>query len=438
MDLEKRFEVEKNGHLCLYEVDLIDLCEKYGTPLFVFDENCLRRNFQTFRQAFSKHYPEVIVCYSIKTNYNLSLCSIICEEGAFAEVSSGLDLYVARRSGFKAERIVFDGLYKPEATLREALKDESLLVNVESFSELELLNRICGEIGRKQSVGIRVNFHERSGSLFNPDSLYGNPALRFGFTPESAYLAFKRAKQLENLEISGIMTHPFQVGITKLLPFAKKIHKELGIQFRYVNFGGGFRTTEKIGFLDLARDSLKQKLGFKSKLDKKKRNLNLEGIGKAIDALKQHLEDLGRPAIIFEPGYYIVSDAGILLLRVTQAKEAGGTNWVIVDGGTNLVPDYWERREIRVANRATACPDQLANVTGPLLYPHDFIALKRYLPKVKDGDLLAIFNCGAYTLSQSNQFLYPRPSAVMVDIKGEVKEIRKKESYDDAVSMDIC
>ncbi|MFX1363269.1 MAG: hypothetical protein ACFE7A_07450, partial [Promethearchaeota archaeon] len=148
------------------------------------------------------------------------------------------------------------------------------------------------------------------------------------------------------------------------------------------------------------------------------------------------LEDLSRPTIVLEPGHYIVSDAGVLLLRVIDVKEAAGSTWVIVDGGTNLLPDYWERREIRVANEANAPLDRLSNVTGPLLYPHDFVAIKKNLPTVKRGDILAVFDAGAYTLSQSHQFLYPRPPAVIIDVEGQVTEIRKKEGYKDVMRMD--
>jgi diaminopimelate decarboxylase len=433
--LEEGFKIAENDHLLLNGVDLVDLCNSYGTPLFVFNEKRLRQNYRRFYQAFKKHYPKTIVCYSIKTNNNLAICKIMEKEGAYAEVGSGLDLYIAKKAGFPPERIIFDGLYKPETVLREALDYGVLLINVESFSELELLNKLAGEFGRKQVIGIRLSTFPHK--LLNTERLYCNPLSRFGFSFEDAYIAFRQASELENLEVKGIMIHPYW-GIHSLLPFVKKIQKELDLKLEYINFGGGFqKRTRKIGLLDLAKDYLRQKLGLKSKLDAPPPKIReIEEISRLVaDEVKQTLEN-EEATLVFEPGRYLVHDAGLLLLRVGVVKKAGGFKWVIVDGGTNLNSDWLERREIRVINRASAPDTEIVNVVGPLLFARDFVTLKQRLPEIHEGDMLGVFNSGAYTLSNSTQFLYPRPCAVLIREDGKITKIRDRETYDDVIRMD--
>lgn len=416
---------------------MTDLCAEHDTPLFIFDEVRLRENYRRFSQAFKNHYSKTIVCYSIKTNYNLALCRIMREEGAYAEVASGLDLYVARKAGFPAERIILDGLYKPERVLQEAVEAGCLLINVESFSELKMLNRIAGELSVKQNIGVRVNPFRPS--AFGYEAILCNPSSRFGFSLEDAYGAFERASELEHLKVNGIMMHPYNEAIGVLLPFMRGIRDELGIEIEYLNLGGGFDpgTTGYISTQNLAKDFLRQKLGLGSKLIGKKDETEIEKVASSLtNSLRRALGNMAEPTIILEPGRYVVSDAGLLLLKVDHIKEAGGYKWIVVDGGTNLVPHYKEQREIQVANRGNASPKETVNIVGPILFPIDFVAIKSRLPEIRDGDTLAVFDCGAYTLSKSTQFLYPRPSAIMIDSEGKIVKIRERETFEDVTRMD--
>lgn len=439
MDPKDGFGVTKDDHLSIYGTDMVDLCRRYGTPLFVFDERRLRQNYQRFRNAFEKHYPNTIVCYSIKTNNNLAICNIMREEGAYAEVGSGLDLHVAIKAGFPPEHIIYDGLFKPEDVLREAVKHKVSMINVESFSELKLLNKIAGELGngRKQSVGIRVSTftHRR----FDPEQIYCNPQSRFGFSMEDALEAFKQAKKMENLEVKGIMTHPYW-GIFQFLPLVKRIQEELKFTLQFINFGGGFEKpgTKKMTIMDLARDYLRQKLGLASNLDSpsKKKIREVEESGRLTVAEVRKTLGNTEATLVFEPGRYLIHDAGYLLLRVGVIKKAGGFKWVVVDGGCNLNSDWLERRRIKLVNHVSKEPEELVNIVGPLLFARDFVAVKQRLPKIERGDILAISNSGAYTLSNSTQFLSPRPSAVLVRQDGAAVEIREKETYDDVIRMD--
>jgi len=434
--MEHPLETAKEDHLYLNGADLVELSIKYGTPLFVFDEKRLRENYRRFRDAFSRNYPKTIVCYSVKTNYNLLLCKRMQEEGAYAEVASGLDLHVARKAGFTPDHLVFDGLFKPETALREAIANGVLLINAESFTELANINKIAGMMGKKQKVGIRVN-NIRTKRL-SSEAIYCNPLTRFGFSPEEAYKAFKTAEKFENLDIKGIMTHPYW-GIHQFLPFVKRIQDELGIQMEYINFGGGFeKSSTKIGLPDLIKDMARQTIGLETRLDagKKKEPRAIEKTGELVAAEVRETLGNDEATLIFEPGRYIIHDAGLLLLRVGVIKEAGGFKWLVVDGGTNLNSDWLERKKIIVANKASAPAAETVNVVGPLLFARDFVTIKKTLPKVEEGDTLAVFNSGAYTLSNSTQFLNPRPCAVLVDENGKATVARRRETYDYVLAMD--
>jgi diaminopimelate decarboxylase len=142
---------------------------------------------------------------------------------------------------------------------------------------------------------------------------------------------------------------------------------------------------------------------------------------------------------MIEPGRFVTASCGTLLVRVDHLKEAGGYKWAIVDGGTNIIPNSLGAKELRkviVANKASSGPEETVNVVGPLLYEGDFMAFQVSLPKLSEGDVLSFFGCGAYTLSMSSQFLYPRPAAVLLNSKGKVSLIREKETFEDVLHKD--
>lgn len=426
-------------------IDLVELTKEYGTPLFIFDETRLRENYQNFFHAFKQNYPAVIVCYSIKTNYNPTICRIFQQEGSYAEVGSGLDLYVARKAGFTPERIIYDGVYKSDEELHEALKEGVLNVNVESFSELKRLDKIAEKIDLKQAVGIRINLYNIPknpiSKFFNYESLFCYSTMRFGFSPEEAYLVCREALKMKNLQFVGLMTHPYHGAIKPMLTFAERIMDDFGIKVRYINLGGGFSvpTVHSVTPFDLVKNSFKERLGIRTSLDKKEKVQGIAEIAKSItatiklEASKDLLSDL---TLVLEPGRYLVGSAGLLLLRVVDVKTVGGYKWIITDGGTNIFTGYSERREILVANRASSTSDEVVNVMGRLLHAHDFITIKQRLPRLQEGDIIAVLDVGAYCMSRSNQFLYPRPYVILISQDGRPLVIRRGEAYKDVLHMD--
>ncbi|MGB9671527.1 MAG: diaminopimelate decarboxylase family protein, partial [Candidatus Norongarragalinales archaeon] len=290
MTVKEHLGINEFNHLTLHGVDLVSLCEKYGTPLFVFDEACLIGNFERFKRAFESVYPKVIVCYSVKTNNNLALCKILCEKGAFAEVSSELDLHIALKAGFTGDRIIYDGPFKPMQTLKRALEEGVLLVNVESFAEMDRLNKVAGEAGVRQAVGIRVNSFRDPGlskyfSLLRLiEAAYCNLDSRFGFSMDEVYAAFEKALKLENLGVEGIMTHPYRGAIKVLLPLIHELYENLGVEIKYLNIGGGFNPGDIrfAGGKEFILDFMRRKIGLKSKLAEREKVLDIESVAKSV------------------------------------------------------------------------------------------------------------------------------------------------------------
>lgn len=446
MTIGKYIRTNESEHLTLRGVDLVSLCERYGTPLFVFDEVSLVENFERFRQVFERVYPNVIVCYSVKTNNNLTVCKILREKGAYAEVSSLLDLHVALRAGFTGKRIIYDGPFKPVEALQEAIRNEVLLINCESLEEIKRLNAVAEDLGVKQAIGLRINPFRRPRFLrdLHPKTLIEEagfcfPRCRFGFSIEEAHVAFEYVKKMRNLRLECLMTHPYHQAVDVLTSLLKKAYKNFGFNIKYLNIGGGFDPGiyNSTGDLLLVLDYVKGKFGLKSSLDNKRGTTSIDDAARVIaDDIRRNLDGIYEPTLIAEPGRYIAESSGLLLLKVDHVKVAGGCKWVVVDGGTNIVPSFYQRRKLMVANNVLTAEKELVNVVGPLLYPKDFIAIKTMLPKVQSGDIIAVLDCGAYTLSSSTQFLYPRPAAVLVDQNGKAHLIREKETFDDVVGKD--
>lgn len=445
MTLIGHLAVGENNHLTLHGVDLVDLHDRYGTPLFVFDEVCLIENYERFRRAFEDIYPKIMVCYSIKTNYNLAICRILRRKGAYAEVSSELDLYIALKAGFLGEKIIYDGPYKPKEALRKALDENVLLVNVESFSEMERLNRIANEMGQEQAIGLRVNPFQPPGFFksLHPNNLieagYCFPSCRFGFQLEEVQKAFKNLSTMKNLRLESLMVHPYTKAVKVLLPLLIEAKEKFGFEIKYLNIGGGFDpgTMGSTSTDLLMLDYIKRKIGLKSSLDKKRNINSIETIaGTIAESVRQNLGDLAEPTIITEPGRFLSGPSGMLLLNVDHITMSGGYKWITVNGGTNIVPDIFKRRTILIANRASASEKEEVNIVGPLLYPKDFISVKTLLPQVEENDILAVLDCGAYTLSSSSQFLYPRPAALLVHEQGKVEVIRERETFEDVLIKD--
>ncbi|MDI6884202.1 MAG: diaminopimelate decarboxylase [Hadesarchaea archaeon] len=427
--LKRHFKTNIRGHLTVGGTDTVELANKFGTPLYVVDEQRVRENYRRFYKAFASRWPSVLVCYALKANSNLAVVKILQGEGAGADVSSEYELRIALEAGIPGNKMVFNGNHKTPRELELAVTND-VLVNVDSFQELEAVGKVASRLGKRARIGFRVNPDVRAPT--HPYIATGLRESKFGFDVASgqAFDAYKLAARMEDVDVVGIHAHigsqildaaPFEEEAEKLMALVAEIKEGLDIYLSFVDFGGG--------------------IGIPYKPDD--RELQPEQVAERVVGVVERVVDekgLGKPTLAFEPGRYIVGDAGVLLARVGYIKERPGIpTWVAVDAGMNALIRpalYGAYHHIELANKILEKEEVLVNVAGPLCESGDFLGKERKLPKVMQGDLAVIFDVGAYGLAMSSQHTaQPRPAMVLVN-EGKAEIIRKRETFEDLTRLD--
>jgi diaminopimelate decarboxylase len=427
--LKSHFGIDEQGNLIIGGMSAVELAERFGTPLYVVDEQRVRDNYRRFYKSFSERWPNVMVCYAYKANSNTAICKILHGEGAGAEVSSVNELQIAGQIGVPGQRTVFNGNNKSAAELEMAISND-VLINVDSIQELLAVDRISSELNRRARIGFRVNPDVEAPT--HPYIATGLRESKFGLDVESgqAIDAYSMASEMENVDVVGIHCHigsqiletgPFEEAAEKLMNFVGELKSDFSTNIKFIDFGGG--------------------LGIPYKLEEKE--LGPERLASSIipiieAAVKKYR--LSGPTLIFEPGRYLLADASVLLASVGYSKERKGMpGWVAVDAGMNALirPALYDAyHHIEVANKMRADHTELVNVAGPLCESGDFLGKERRLPKVEQGDLIVVFDVGAYGLAMSNQHTaQPRPAMVLVN-SGSAEVVRQRESFDDITRLD--
>jgi diaminopimelate decarboxylase len=409
----------RKGTLYFDGVSTVELAETYDTPLYVVSESRIRNNYQRLYNALTRHYQKIKIYYAAKANSNLSVLKILETEGAGVDTVSPGEVFMALTSGFTPDRILFTGTSVRNDELK-FLADSNVKINVDSLSQLDrLLKMAVPEV-----LSVRVN--PEIGAGHHDHCITAGKNTKFGLWEDDALKAYSTAKKAR-VEKFGIHMHvgsgvldvePFLLALDKLLGIAKKVHDELGITFEFVDMGGG--------------------LGVPYKPEEKPLDLNVFA-DKVLSLFKSKVEEysLGEPFFCVEPGRYLVSDASILLTVVNTVKATPFKKFVGVDAGFNTLVRptmYGSYHHILVANRLNAKEQETYDVVGPICESGDALAKDRKLPKVEEGDLLAVLNAGAYGFSMSSQY-NARPRAAEVLIKnGKTALIREREQLDDLVS----
>jgi diaminopimelate decarboxylase len=389
----------------------------YGSPLFVLSEGVLRAGYRAFRDAFAEAGVPLHIAYSYKTNYLPAVCAILHEEGAWAEVVSGAEYALARALGRPAHEIVFNGPGKGRAELAAALGDGAV-VNIDGFDELAAVAQVAEGLGagpqRPARVGIRVGLAAPTGAW-----------TRFGFGLESgdafkalARIAAEPALKLEMLHHHGGTDQP------DLAPYSRAAEalcgltaqaRGLRLEPEMIDLGGGFPSDRPHGpYAAAIRDGLSAAMG-----------------------------PAQPPLLVLEPGRALVDPAMQLLCTVVATKEISSLGpAVVADAGLNLLPPACRRapRPIRAltgdgAGAAAGGETRSVTVFGPLCMPEDMLAKAVPLPPLRPGAILSVAEAGAYTLTQSMQFIQPRPAVVLLGRDGP-EAIRRPETWRDLVALD--
>lgn len=398
------------------------LWSKYGSPLYVVSEAALRKNIRGFLSAFRSRYPESVVAYSYKTNYVSGVCAILHQEGAWAEVVSGFEMERARALGLSGARIVYNGPHKPFRYLLEAAK-LGARVNADHLEELSDLEEVARALQRPVKIGIRVNMR-----LNDP------PWDKFGFNLESgqALEICRRIHASKALRLAGLHLHAgtylpnvdiYRRAITGLLELAKAVEGRRWGEIEYLDLGGGYASQNT-----LIGQMLPGELTTPSYAE------YAEAICRPLKTVIAGLRR--RPLLILEPGRALVDDPVFLLVSVVSVKTTPeGRKLVVVDGGVNLLPTAYYFRHDVMAETETDARAERMDIVGPLCMQIDVLQRDVALPPVSRGSILLFRHAGAYTISNSMQFIYPRPPVVLVRGK-ETYVLRRGERTEDLVRLD--
>jgi diaminopimelate decarboxylase len=430
--------INARDHLVLDGCDLVDLAEAHGTPLYVVDRGAVRRRFRTFLDAFRDAYGDAKVFYSYKTNCVPALLSVLHDDGCGAEVVSPFELWLAMRLRVPPARIVYNGVNKSLADLSAAAQQGVGLINVDSVGELRRLSRAAAELDRKVNVGLRIA----------PGVGW---AAHFGLQPEGDWIAalIDEMKSSRLLNLVCLHAHigtgirdpaDYQRTIKVLVSLSRKLKETAGVEIRTFDLGGGFGvpTMRSLTMPDLAIYKIFNRPPRAPAVDDCP---PIETFASVIaTSLRECCSRHGvkEPSLFLEPGRALTSQAQILLLTVHETKRRkSGRTYAITDGGMQNIafPLSYEYHTCLLANRASARPTSRFFVTGPLCSNADILYRNWKMPELKEGDLLAVMDAGAYFTSFSNNFSFPRPPIVMVS-DGVGSLVRRRESFEHMSVLD--
>lgn len=424
--------VNEKGHLTIGGCDTVELAKEYGTPLYVLDENVIRDTCRSYVNSFKKFYDgNGMPLYASKALSCKELCRIANEENIGLDVVSGGEIYTALQAGFPMEKVHFHGNNKTADEIKFALESKVGKFIVDNLYELELLNKIAGEMGITANISFRIkpgvdahthNFI-RTGQI---DSKFG-----FALETGEAFEAVKEAIKLDNVCLKELHCHigsqifdidPFVTAAEIMLDFMGKIKNELGVVISELNLGGGF------GIMYTEND---EPVPYENYMEK---------VSVAVKA-KSAEYGLPVPYIYIEPGRSIVGEAGITLYTVGGKKEIPNIRtYVSIDGGmTDNVRYALYQSDYTVVNASKADKeaDETITVAGKCCESGDLIQENTKVASVEVGDTLAVLSTGAYNYSMaSNYNRIPRPAMIMVN-NGKSRVIIKRESYEDIVKNDI-
>lgn len=409
----------RNGELFIEEVRANQLANTYGSPLYVTSESLIRKQYQKISRALTNHYRKSRVYYSAKANSNISILKILETEGSYLDVVSVGEVFLAKKSGFTADKILFTGTNVTNDEL-ESLIQENIVINIGSLS---LLDRVL-EITTPKSISFRVN--PEIGAGHHSHVVTAGKKTKFGLWEEEILEAYQRALDA-GVERFGMQMHigagnltiePFLLAFENMLTLAKKVHEQTGIEFEFIDMGGG--------------------IGIPYRPDEKEVDLD-SFFGELLSIFKKRIVEyeLGQPFFYVEPGRFLVCESTILLTKVNTIKHTPYKNYIGVDAGFNTLLRpilYGSYHHILVANNLNAPRKAIYDVAGPICESGDLFAKGRLLPEIQEGDLLAIMDVGAYGFSMSSNY-NSRPRCPEILVKNENHTIiREGETFEDLLN----
>lgn len=414
------------GELYCENVPLARIAEEYGTPLYVYSTGTILDHYQRLDAALAP--LDHLICYAVKANSNGAILKLLAQAGAGFDIVSGGELFRVLKAGGAADKCTFAGVGKSREEIEYALDEGVHSFNVESDSELEWIDRIARDKGVKAPVALRVNPDVDAGGHQYVST--GRSENKFGIALDRVAAAYEKAAQLPNILIRGVQMHigsqitaaaPFAEAVAKVAPLIRQMKERYAIEFFSIGGGMGiiYRRALESGSGKWWHDHGGEASAF--------------SVADYAAAIVPPLRELGL-RVLFEPGRFLVGNAGVLLTRVRYRKETGTRKFVIVDAGMNdlIRPAlYQSYHEIVPLREPVAGQREPVDVVGPVCESGDFFAQARELPEMKEGDLVALMSAGAYGFTMASNY-NSRPLPAEVLVRGDRSMlIRRRQRMED-------
>ncbi|MBL8170972.1 MAG: diaminopimelate decarboxylase [Acidobacteria bacterium] len=448
------------NHLHIHGVDAVTLAQNYDTPLFVISAPRIRHNIAQLLEA-KRHHPKLKLCFASKANNLLAVLRVVREAGIDVEVNSGGELFRALRAGFRPDQIEMNGISKTEQEIAEAIEAGIYTLNLDSPFELELVEQVAARLPKRANVTIRLvaGVGTRSHAGLQT-ALYTS---KFGVSPAQARQMMLRALEKPALiNLAGLHIHvgsqtpdpePYIAAFTAMWEHLLWLHRETGHKLQHINIGGGIPVNYLRDQAHAAEITENERAMLGAKLT------SAQMMEAAIDAVRASAQAAGAEhlldelEIVMEPGRAVIADAVTILTTVRNVKHRPETNenWVLTDAGYNLmlsmVMYHWYYHALN-ASRVSEAADARYRMAGPLcdggdvyfdLHGDGHLPDCRLLPAdAKVGEVIAMLNTGAYTMSQMTAYNgRPFPAAVLVEADGSVQVVRKRDNYEDLILNEL-
>lgn len=392
------FHYQKN-QLWLENVCLETLAKKHGTPLYVYSKHAITDAIEQYKNAFEGY--DHLICFALKANSNLAILQLMVQAGCGFDIVSGGELARVLAAGARAEKVIFSGVGKTKAEMRQALEAGIQCFNVESAAELEVLSQVAQELNTCAPISFRIN--PDVDAKTHPYISTGLKDNKFGIAHQDALAIYLRAAQLPGIKIIGIDCHigsqitesaPYLDALDRLLDLVVQLRQN-GISISHIDLGGGLG----IAYQDETPPSPQ------------------ELYQQVLSRIQAH--GLGECKLLVEPGRSLVGNAGVLITEVLYLKETDAKNFCIIDGAMNdlMRPALYESYHhiVPLKQMEANARSETYDVVGPICESSDWLGRDRNLC-VQQGDLLAILSAGAYGMTMSSNYnTRPRAAEVLVD-----------------------
>ena len=400
------------------------LARRFGTPLYVYSQRTLADHFHKLDRALAP--VDHLVCYAVKANSNLSVLRVLANLGSGFDIVSGGELQRVLAAGGDPRRCVFAGVGKTEAEIEFALRQNVYSFNVESEAELQRINLVAARLRRVAPVAVRVNPNVEAHT--HAKITTGTYENKFGIAFEQIEAVYARAARLKHLRLRGLQMHigsqltsvaPFEQAVCKVLPLVRRLRETYKLEF--LSIGGGLGIIYQPALASGSPGWWKTPAA---------RNILTPASYAA--RLLPRLQPLGLK-ILLEPGRFISGNAGILVTRVEYVKRTGRKNFVIVDAAMNdlIRPAFYDAYHEIVPVTRKAGEKVKSDVVGPICESSDYFCKDRALPKVREGDYLALLSAGAYGFVMASNY-NARPLAAEILVNGRRADFaRERQSAEE-------